>query len=89
MRRKQMDGTSYDPSMESHLDQNQNDMVDALTMPHPNRMTEMIGNPHKIVSSVPAYNVEAQPVQARGRIVWNNAYTFQAKGPSFLDGSDR
>lgn len=89
MRRKQHDGSAYEPALDATVNRNQDAMVDALTNPNPNRMSEMIGNPHKIVSTVPAYNVEAQPVQARGRIVWNDAYAFQAKGPSFLDGSDR
>lgn len=89
MRKKEQTGTDYDPALTQKLYQNQNDITNTLTEPNPNRMSEMIGNPHKIVSSVPAYNPEAQPTQARGKIVWNNAYSFQSKGPSYLDGTDR
>lgn len=89
MRKKEHTGTDYDPELTRELKTNQDDIFNSLTNPNPNRMNEMIGNPHKIVSSVAAYNVEAQPVQARGKIVWNNAYSFQSKGPSYLDGTDR
>ena len=85
MRRSQRVGTKYEPELDNYLDQNQNDLVDELITPHSYQLNEMLGSQHKIVSSVPAYNPEAQPVQARGRIVWNRAYSFQAHGPSFLD----
>lgn len=85
MRRSQRVGTKYDPALDSALDANQADMVDELTTPHSARLNEMIGSSKKIVSSIPAYNPEAQPVQHRGRIVWNKAYSFQAHGPSYLD----
>ena len=63
-------------------------MIDALTTPHNKVPAELLSAKHTIVSTVPAYNHEAQPVQARGRIVWNRAYTFQAHGPSYLDPTD-
>lgn len=88
MRRKQMDGTNYEPALDAALVANQADMVDELTTPHSTRLNEMIGSSKKIVCSVPAYNQEAQPVQARGKIVWNKAYSFQPKGPSYLDGTN-
>lgn len=85
MRRSQKVGTKYEPELDNYLDQNQKDLVDALITPHSYQLNEMLGSSHKICSSVPAYNPEAQPTQARGRIVWNKAYSFQAHGPSFLD----
>jgi hypothetical protein len=83
MRRREPVGTKYDAQLDAKLDRNQSDMVDALTTPH-DRIPEMLGGA-KIRSTVPAYTPDAQPVQARGRIVWNRAYSFQAHGPSYLD----
>ena len=85
MRKKQRSGTKYIPELDQKLDANQADMVDTLIHPHSYRLTEMLGPQHRITSVVPAYNPEAQPTQARGHIVWNNAYRFQAHGPSYLD----
>jgi len=85
MRKSQRVGTKYDPELDNYLDQNQKDLVDELITPHSYQLREMIGSQKKICSSVPAYNPDAQPTQARGRIVWNRAYSFQAHGPSFLD----
>lgn len=88
MRRSQRVGTKYEPGLDKALDRNQDSLIDELITPH-TRISEMLGAKHKIVSSVPAYTPDAQPVQARGKIVWNKAYSFQAKGPSYLDGTDR
>lgn len=85
MRRKQMVGSKYTPALDAELDANQNRMIDYLTQPNQGRISEVLGAGHRIVSSVPAYEVQAQPVQARGRIVWNRAYSFQSHGPSYLD----
>jgi hypothetical protein len=85
MRRSQRVGTKYDPELDNYLDQNQKDLVDELITPHSYKLNEMLGSQHKIVSSVPAYIPDAQPTQARGRIVWNKSYSFQAHGPSYLD----
>ena len=87
MRRKQPVGTKYDEDLDGDLDRNQNTMVDELITPHFNRIPEMKGGHNKIVASVAAYEHDAQPVQARGRIVWSQAYRFQPKGPSYLDGT--
>jgi hypothetical protein len=84
MRKQERVGTKYTPALDSALDRNQDMMVDELLTPHP-QLSEMKGAKHAIVAKVPAYNPEAQPVQARGRIVWNRAYQFQAHGPSYLD----
>lgn len=86
MRRKQIAGTKYDTKLDHALDVNQNALVDAITKPHV-RIPETLGPTHKIVASYPAHDPGAQPVQARGRIVWNRAYTFQERGPSYLDGA--
>ena len=83
LRRSEKVGTKYDPVLDTKLDRNQSDMVDALTTPH-DRIPETLGGA-KIRSTVPAYTPDAQPVQARGRIVWNRAYSFQPHGPSYLD----
>lgn len=85
MRRSQRTGTKYDPALDKMLDANQRDIVDELITPHSTRLNEMIGSSKKIVCSVPAYIQEAQPVQGRGRIVWNKAYSFQPHGPSYVD----
>jgi hypothetical protein len=88
MRRKQVDGTDYVPELENKLDTNQVDLVDELITPHSTKLNEILGASHRIVSKIPAYEPEAQPVQARGRIVWSKAYSFQQKGPSYLDPTD-
>jgi len=85
MRRKEMTGTKYTPALDATVDANQADLVNTLTAPAPGYLGEMLGSCCSIVSKVPAYNHEAQPVHARGRIVWNSAYQFQAHGPSYLD----
>lgn len=89
MRKSQKVGTKYDPKLDASLDRNQKAMADELTTPHSTRLNEMLGAKHQIVASYPAYEHDAQPVQARGRICWNKAYSFQPKGPSYLDGTDR
>ena len=83
MRRSQKVGTKYMPGLDSALDRNQNTLMDELLKPHV-RLPETLGH-GMIVCSVPAYLPEAQPVQARGRIVWNRAYQFQPHGPSYID----
>lgn len=85
MRKREQDGTRYTPDLERKLDANQKDMVDEVITPHSYQLTEMLGAQHRITSKVAAYTPDAQPVQARGRICWNRAYSFQAKGPSYLD----
>ena len=85
MRRQERVGTKYDSELDESLDANQRDIADELLTPHSTRLNEYIGSSKKIVSSVPAYEPDAQAVQARGRIVWNRAYSFQAHGPSYLD----
>lgn len=82
--KKQYVGTKHVPALQKKLDANQEALVDLVTTPHV-KLPEIIGAKHRIVASVPAYNPDAQPVQARGRIVWNTAYVFQPHGPSFLD----
>lgn len=89
MRKSQKVGTKYDADVDAALDRNQKALADELITPHSTRLNEMIASPHKIVSSYPAHEPDAQPVQARGRICWNRAYTFQPRGPSYLDGTDR
>jgi hypothetical protein len=84
LRHKEYVGTKYSPELDHQLDRNQADIVDELTTPHA-RIPEMLGAKHRIVCSVPAHTPDAQPVQARGRIVWSRAYSFQARGPSYLD----
>lgn len=85
MRKQQRAGTKYLPELDNALDENQRDLVDTLIHPHSTRLNEMIGAQHRITSVVPAYEPDAQPVQARGRIVWSKAYAFQPHGPSYLD----
>jgi hypothetical protein len=85
MRRKEMTGTKYTPALDTAVDANQTDLVDTLTADAHGYLGELLGGCCSIVSRVPAYNHEAQPVQARGRIVWNRAYQFQSHGPSYLD----
>jgi hypothetical protein len=86
MRKQQRVGTKYDGRLDAAIDANQQDLVDEVTKPHSYQLDEWVCcGGHKICSSVPAYNVEAQPVQARGGIVWNKAYKFQAHAPSYLD----
>lgn len=87
MRRSQRVGTKYMPELDAKLDRNQDDLIDTLLTPH-TKIPETLGAKCKIVSSYPAHVPDAQPVQARGRIVWNKAYSFQPKGPSYLDGTD-
>lgn len=84
LRRKQMVGTKYDADLDAEVDRNQDDLVDELITPHV-RLPERHGGKYKIVSSYPAYEHDAQPVQARGRVVWNKAFLFQSHGPSYLD----
>jgi hypothetical protein len=84
VRKSQRVGTKYMPELDHKLDTNQTDIIDELVTPHP-KMNETKGAKHKIVASYPAYEHDAQPTQARGGIVWNKAYDFQAKGPSYLD----
>lgn len=84
LRKKQMAGTKYDGGLDKALDQNQNSLVDELITPH-QRLPERGGATCKIVSKVPAYDHDAQPTQARGRIVWSKAYEFQPHGPSYID----
>jgi hypothetical protein len=74
------------PELDAKLDKNQSDILDTLLQPH-TRINETLGAKHKIVASYPAYEHDAQPVQARGRICWNRAYAFQPKGPTYLDGT--
>lgn len=87
MRMREPVGTKYDQDLDNRIDANQQDLVDEVTTPHSYKLPEFVtgGGVHKICSSVPAYNVEAQPTQARGGVVWNKAYKFQAHGPSYLD----
>jgi hypothetical protein len=85
VRRKQVDGTNYDPDVDRQLNANQHDIVSELITPHSTRLNEMLGAQHRITSVVAAHEPDAQPVQARGRIVWNKAYSFQPHGPSYLD----
>jgi hypothetical protein len=86
MRKQQRVGTKYDSRLDAAIDANQQDLVDEVTTPHSYQLDEWVCcGGHKICSSVPAYNVEAQPTQARGGIVWNKSYSFQAHGPSYLD----
>jgi hypothetical protein len=84
MRRKTEAGVRYDAPLQQELARNQSDLIDEVITPHL-RMPETLGAKHKIVCSVPAHTPDAQPVQARGRIVWSRAYEFQARGPSYLD----
>lgn len=84
VRKKQMAGTKYDAGLDKALDENQNSLVDTLITPH-QRIPERGGAQNKITSTVPAHVPDAQPVQARGRIVWNKAYEFQPHGPSYID----
>lgn len=87
MRRAQRVGTKYDGRLDAAIDANQQDLVDEVTTPHSYKLDEFVtgGGVSKICSTVPAYNVEAQPTQARGGVVWNRAYKFQAHAPSYLD----
>lgn len=86
MRRQERAGTKYMPQLDAALDRNQGLIVDELMHPHPQMPENKTGGGvHKICCSVPAYNHEAQPTQARGGIVWSRAYTFQAHAPSYLD----
>jgi hypothetical protein len=85
MRRKQVAGSKYMPGLDKALDNNQDSLVDELITPHSTRLNEMLGCQHRITAKYPAHQVDAQPTQARGRIVWNEAYAFQPHGPSYLD----
>lgn len=85
MEKKQYVGTKHLDKLDSALDKNQNDLVNLLIYPHANRIDEHRGASFKIVSKIPAYQPEAQGTQARGRVVWNQAYQFQPHGPSYLD----
>ena len=87
MRKAEHTGTKYDTALDRKLDNNQQSMVDEVTQPHSYKLDEYVtgGGVSKICASVPAYQVEAQPVQARGGVVWNKAYSFQAHAPSYLD----
>ena len=86
MRKQNRVGTKYDDRLDAAIDSNQQDLVDLVTQPHSYQLDEWVCcGGHKICASVPAYNVEAQPTQARGGIVWSKAYSFQPQGPSYLD----
>lgn len=87
MRKKTENGVQYLGGLERTLDRNQSGIIDELTHPHSTRLNEMLGAQHRITSKIPAHTPDAQPVQARGRIVWNKAYEFQPRGPSYLDGA--
>jgi hypothetical protein len=89
MRKTEANGVNYMGPLADAVDHNQHEIVDDLITPHSTQLNEILGPQHRITSKVPAYNEQAQPVQARGRICWNKAYNFQQKGPSYLDGSDR
>jgi hypothetical protein len=84
MERKQPVGTKDMPELDNALDANQEVMVDELITPHV-KMPERGGAIHKIVASYPAQEQERQPTQARGHVVWSDAYSFQRRGPSYLD----
>jgi hypothetical protein len=85
VRKHEDNGDRYMPKLSDQADRNQKDLVDDLITPHSTQLSEMIASPHKIVSSIPAYEPEVQAVQARGRICWSKAYDFQSHGPSYLD----
>ena len=86
MRRSEKVGTKYDGRLDAAIDANQQSLVDEVTTPHSYILPENKSCAgHKICSTVPAYNTEAQPTQARGGIVWSRAYSFQAHAPSYLD----
>lgn len=85
MDRKQPAGTKLMPEMDRKLDANQSALVDELITPHSTKLNEILGCQHKITANYPAHNDQEQPVQARGRIVWNRAYAFQPHGPSYID----
>lgn len=86
MRRQERAGTKYMPQLDAMLDRNQESIVDELMTPRtPMPENKTGGGVHKICCAVPAYEHDAQPVQARGHIVWNNAYQFQAHAPTYLD----
>lgn len=87
MRRKNVAGYKYDKDLNAQIDANQKDIVDELIHPHSTRLDEIIGPCFQIRSKIPAQDpaVYAQPVSARGRIVWNRAYSYQAGVPSYLD----
>jgi hypothetical protein len=89
MRKSQRVGTKYMPELDHKLDANQSDIVDTLLTPREPYLGETMGAKHKIVCSYPASVPDAQPVQARGRIVWNKSYAFQKGGPSYLDGASK
>ena len=88
MRKSQRVGTKYMPELDQKLDANQDDIVSTLLTPHV-RLPETLGAKHHIVCSYPAHVPDAQPVQARGRIVWSRAYEFQPRGPTYLDGASQ
>lgn len=73
-----------DTSLHPVLDRNQRSLADELLTPHP-KMPERKGAAHHVSTKVAAYEHDAQPTQARGRIVWNKSYSFQAHGPTYLD----
>lgn len=89
MRRRQVDGTDYLPDLEKKLDQNQREMVDEVITPHSTKLNEVLGANHKITASYPAHTDPQMPIRGSGPVVWNRAYSFQPKGPAYLDGSDR
>jgi hypothetical protein len=84
-RRKQPVGTKYDSQLDHALDANQDALVDLVVTPHVRLPEFNCSASHKITAKVAGYNVEAQPTQARGKIVWSRAYDFQTHGPTFLD----
>lgn len=79
-------GTKVFGGLSSNLNDNQGKLLDALLTPHV-RLPETLGAKHRIVASYPAQVQETQLCTPHGRIVWNEAYRFQAKGPSYLDGT--
>jgi hypothetical protein len=76
-------GTKLIHQLDNEVDRNQNDIVNTLLTPHSTN-GETKGAKHRIVASYPVHQ-ETQPVQARGHPIWNKAYDFQSKGPSYLD----
>ena len=72
MRKANPVGTHNVPDLEAGLAANRNDLVETLLRPHP-QLSEMKGAQHKITATVAAQTPDAQPVQARGHVVWNKA----------------
>ena len=87
MRRSQKVGTKYDPQVDAALDRNQASIVDELTTPHV-RIPENLEGGHKICASYAPHHDPQMPIRGQGAIVWNKSYSFQSKGPSYLDPTD-